>query len=93
MKYKYGVVDKFAKNEGVVVKAPQLIDLIRRDVLRGKWNIYEGGDERHNAKISYKGKNFTYGEHIFIVGSKREIQFLESKISQYLKVVPRVFSK
>jgi len=52
MQYKYGVVDKFVKGEGVVVKAPQLIDLIKRDVHRGKWNIYEGGDKKHTAKVS-----------------------------------------
>lgn len=91
MQYKYGVTGKFTKGEGVVVKAPQLIDLIKRDVHRGKWNIYEGGDKKHTAKISYKGKNWEYGEHIYIIGSKREIQFLESKIKKYLKVIPRKF--
>ncbi len=39
MRYKYGVIDKFLKDDGVVVKAPQLIDLIKRDVKRGKWNL------------------------------------------------------
>ena len=92
MQYKYGVVDKFIKGEGIIVKAPQLIDLIRRDVSRGKWNLYEGGDKKHTAKISYKGKNFTYGEHIFIIGSKREIQFFEKQISKFIKVIPRNFN-
>lgn len=91
MQYKYGVTGKFTKGEGIIVKAPQLIDLIRRDVNRGKWNLYEGGDEKHAAKISYKGKGFTYGEHIFIIGSKREIQFFEEKISKFMKVIPRKF--
>ena len=80
-----------AKNNGIVVKAPQLIDLIKRDVLRGKWNIYEGGDDTHSAKISYKGKNWEYGEHIFIVGTKREIKFFEKKLSQFIKVIPKKF--
>ena len=91
MQYKYGVNDKFTNGEGIIVKAPQLIDLIKRDVKRGKWNIYNGGDETHTAKVSYKGKNWEYGEHIFITGSKREIQFLESKIKKYIKVIPRKF--
>lgn len=91
MQYKYGVNGKFVKDEGIVVKAPQLIDLIKRDVLRGKWNIYRGGDKKHTARVSYEGKGFTYGEHLFIIGSQREIQFLESKISKYLKVIPRKF--
>lgn len=90
MRYTYGVIDKF-KDDGVIVKAPQLIDLIKRDVKRGKWNIYEGGDEKHTAKISYKGKTFEYGEHIFIKGSEREIKFLESKITKFIKVIPRKF--
>ena len=91
MRYKYGVVGKFLGNEGVVVKAPQLIDLIHRDVKRGKWNLYEGGDDKHNAKVSYKGKSFEYGEHIFIQGSEREIRFLEKKIAKFIKVIPRKF--
>lgn len=90
MKYKYDVIDKFI-SEGVVVKAPQLIDLLKRDVARGKWNIYEGGDETHTAKVSYKGKNWEYGEHIFIAGSKREIQFFESKIKEFIEVIPKKF--
>ena len=90
MKYKYGVIDKFDGNS-VVVKAPQLIDLIRRDVSRGKWNIYEGGDDHHTAKISYKGNNWEYGEHIFITGSQREIQYFESKIKEFIEVIPRKF--
>jgi len=92
MLYKYGVTETTQK-EGVIVKAPQLIDLIKRDVKRGKWNIYEGGDKNHTAKVSYKGKNWEYGEHIFIKGSKREIQFLESKIQKFIEVIPRKFNK
>ena len=91
MQYKYGVVDKFTNGEGIIVKAPQLIDLIKREVSRGKYNIYRGGDKTHTAKVSYEGKNFTYGEHIFIIGSKREIQFFESKISKFIEVIPRKF--
>ena len=91
MQYKYGVTGKFTGGEGVIVKAPQLIDLIKRDVSRGKWNIYRGGDEKHTARISYEGKNFQYGEHIFIIGSKREIKFFEQKISKFIKVIPRKF--
>ncbi len=91
MRYKYGVIDKFLKDDGVVVKAPQLIDLIKRDVKRGKWNLYEGGDDKHNAKVSYKGKSFEYGEHIFIQGSKREIQYFEQQIAKFIKVIPRKF--
>ena len=90
MKYKYDVVGKF-KGDGTAVKVPQLIDLLKRDVARGKWNIYEGGDETHTAKVSYKGKNWEYGEHIFIAGSKREIQFFESKIKEFIEVIPRKF--
>ena len=89
MQYKYGVIEKFSGGEGIVVKAPQLIDLIKRDVKRGKWNVYNGGDSKHTARVSYEGKGFTYGEHIFIIGSKREIQFLESKLAKFLKVIPR----
>ena len=92
MKYKYGVVDKFLEGDGVIVKAPQLIDLIKRDVKRGKWNIYNGGDKKHTAKVSYQGKNFEYGEHIFIVGSEREIKYLESKIKSFIEVIPRKFN-
>ena len=92
MQYKYGVTGKFTKSEGVIVKAPQLIDLIKRDVNRGKWNIYRGGDKKHAARVSYEGKNFQYGEHLFIIGSKREIQFLESKIKSFIKVIPRKFN-
>ena len=91
MQYKYGVTGKFTNGEGIIVKAPQLIDMIKRDVSRGKWNIYRGGDEKHAARVSYEGKNFQYGEHIFIVGSKREIQFFEEKISKFMKVIPRKF--
>ncbi len=93
MQYKYGVIDKFLKKDGIVVKAPQLIDLIKRDVSRGKWNIYEGGDDKHSAKISYKGKNWEYGEHIFITGSEREIKFFEEKISSFMKVIPKKFKE
>ena len=92
MQYKYGVVDKFLNNEGVIVKAPQLIDLIRRDVKKGKWNIYEGGDKKHTAKISYKGKSFEYGEHIFIKGSEREIKYFEKQIAKFIEVIPRKFN-
>ena len=92
MKYKYDVVQKF-RGDGVVVKAPQLIDLIKRDVSRGKWNIYEGGDDKHTAKVSYKGNGWEYGEHIFIDGSQREIQFLENKIQEFIKVIPRKFKE
>ena len=91
MQYKYGVVGKFVGNEGITVKAPQLIDMIRRDVKKGKWNIYNGGDKKHTARVSYEGKSFTYGEHIFIVGSEREIKFFESQISKFMKVIPRKF--
>lgn len=90
MKYKYDVVQKF-RGDGIVVKAPQLIDLIKRDVSRGKWNIYEGGDENHTAKISYKGNGWEYGEHIFITGSQREIQYFENQIKDFIKVIPRKF--
>lgn len=91
MQYKYGVTDKFTNGEGMIVKVPQFLDMIKRDVRTGKWNIYRGGDEKHSAKISYEGKNFIYGEHIFIIGSKREIKFLEEKLRKYLKVIPRKF--
>ena len=91
MQYKYGVTGKFTKGEGIIVKVPQFLDMIKRDVKRGKWNIYEGGDEKHTAKISYKGKNFTYGEHIYIIGSEREIKYLEEKISEFIQVIPRKF--
>jgi len=90
MKYKYDVIEKF-RGDGVIVKAPQLIDLLKREVARGKWNIYEGGDEKHTAKVSYKGKNWEYGEHMFIDGSQREIQFFESKIKEFIEVIPRKF--
>ena len=89
MQYKYGVTDKFTDGEGIIVKVPQFIDMLKRDVKQGKWNIYRGGDRKHTAKISYEGKTFTYGEHIFIIGSPREIKFLEEKISKFLKVIPR----
>lgn len=89
MKYNYGVTPNF--NESTTIKAPQLLSLIERDVKQGKWNIYEGGDKKHYAKISYKGKTFTYGEHIFLKGSPREIQFLENKLQKILKVTPRKF--
>jgi len=92
MQYKYGVVEKFTGGEGIVVKAPQLISLIKREVSRGKYNIYRGGDNRHTARVSYEGKSFTYGEHIFIVGSKREIQYLEQEIKPYIEVIPRKFN-
>ena len=91
MKYYYGVIPKFDKKKGIVVKAPQLIDLIRRDVKKGKWNIYEGGDDKHPAKISYKNQKWEYGEHIFITGSEREIKFFEEKISDFIKVIPKKF--
>ena len=92
MQYKYGVTDKFNGGEGIIVKAPQLIDLIKRDVNQGKWNLYEGGDKSHTAKVSYKGKNWEYGEHLFIIGSKNEIKFLESKIRKFIEVIPRKYS-
>lgn len=89
MKYNYGVVDK---PEGRIIKAPALIDLLKRDVQQGKWNIYEGGTDGENtAKISYKGNGWEYGEHIFIKGSKRELRFFESKIREFMEVIPRVF--
>lgn len=91
MKYKYGVVGKIREPTGIICKAPALIDLLKRDVSQGKWNIYEGGDEKHPAKVSYKGKNWEYTEHIFIYGSEREIRFFESVIKEFMKVVPRVF--
>ena len=91
MQYKYGVTDKFTNGEGILIKAPQLISLIKRDVQRGKWNIYRGGDKKHTAKISYKGKNWEYGEHIYIIGTQREIQHLENKLKQFLKVIPRKY--
>lgn len=91
MQYKYGVVGKFVGNEGITVKAPQLIDMIKRDVKRGKWNIYNGGDKKHTARVSYEGKSFTYGEHIFIVGSEREIKYFEEQISKFMEVIPRKF--
>ena len=90
MKYNYGVVER---KSGVIVKAPALADIVKRDVRNGKWNIYSGGDEKHPARISYESENFTYGEHMFIGGSKREIQFFEKLISQYIKVIPRVFKE
>ena len=91
MKYKYGVVGKAIEPKGIIVKVPQFIDMLKRDVKKGKWNIYEGGDNKHPAKISYKGKSFEYGEHIFIYGSEREIKFLEKIISEFIKVIPRKF--
>lgn len=87
MKYNYGVVPDFRKS--MIVRVPQLLSMIERDVKQGKWNTYEGGDDKHCAKISYKGKSFEYGEHIFIQGSPREIQFLEEKLSKIIKVIPR----
>ena len=90
MQYRYGVADNNAI--GIVVKAPQLIDLIKRDVNRGKWNIYRGGDDKHTAKVSYVGKNWEYGEHIFITGSEREIRHLEQKLSEFMEVIPRKFN-
>ena len=91
MQYKYGVVDKFTNQEGVDVRAPQLISLIKRGVKVGKWNIYNGGDKKHTARVSYEGEGFTYGEHIFIVGSEREIKYFEEQISKFIEVIPRKF--
>ena len=87
MKYNYGVVPNF-KNS-MIVKVPQLLSMRERDVKQGKWNVYRGGDENHCPQISYEAKTFTYGEHIFITGSPREIQFLEEKLQGILKVIPR----
>lgn len=91
MKYIYGVVGKIHETRGTIIKAPALADLIKRDVTLGKWNIYEGGDDKHPAKISYKSKSFEHSEHIFIYGSKNEIQFFESLIKEFIKCVPRTF--
>lgn len=90
MRYNYGVVPNF-KN-ATLMKVPQFLSLLKKDISQGKWNIYEGGDENHLAKISYKGKSFEYGEHIFIKGSERELKFLEEKLSKILKVIPRKFN-
>jgi hypothetical protein len=87
MEYNYGVVPNF-KN-ATLMKVPQFLSMITKDVKQGKWNIYEGGDKKHCAKISYKGKSFTYGEHIFIKGSERELKYLEEKLKQIIRVIPR----
>jgi hypothetical protein len=92
MKYKYGVVGKSTCKDGIIVKAPALISLLKKEVDSGKWNIYEGGDDNHPAKISFKGKSFEYGEHMFVYGSEREIRFFEEAISKFIKVIPRVFA-
>ena len=90
MQYKYGVIDNGL--DGIIVKAAQLIDLIKRDVNRGKWNVYDGGDNKHTAKISYKGKNWEYGEHIYIRGSENEFKYLEQELSKFMEVNPRQFN-
>ena len=94
MRYSYGIIDKFGKTKGTVIKAPALVDLIKRDVKLGKWNVYEGGVEgKTSAKISYKNEKWEYGEHIFIEGSPNEIKFFEEKISKFMKVIPKKFKE
>lgn len=87
MMYNYGVVPNFKYAK--IVKVPQLVSMIERDVKQGKWNIYDGGDKKHYPRISYKSKSFTYGEHIFIKGSEREIKYLEEKLAKIIEVIPR----
>ena len=92
MRYKYDVISK-TKEKGVIIKAPKLASLIKKEVSLGKWNIYDGGvDGKNTAKLSYKGKNWEYGEHMFIYGSKKEFEHLEQLISKWVKVNPRIFN-
>lgn len=91
MQYKYGVVGKLKCNGGTFIKVPALVSLLKKEISQGKWNIYEGGDSRHPAKISFKGKSFEYGEHMFIYGSQREFEFFEKIIEDFIKVIPRKF--
>lgn len=91
MKYKYAVTSKVVDKTAIPTTVPELASLIKRDVSVGKWNIYNGGNKENPVKISFQTPNWTYGEHLFIFGSKREIQFLEKLLDDVLPVIPRKF--
>ena len=90
--YKYGVIEKENAKKGMVVKAPQLLSIIKKEVGLGKWNQYDGGvNKKTPAKLSYKGKNWEYGEHLFIYGSKKDFKWLEKMIEGLIPIIPRKF--
>lgn len=91
MRYSYNIKDDYDPKRGRTISVPQLASIIKRDVEYGKWNQYNGGDEKHSANCNYTSGNFQYHEKLYIFGTPKEFQQLEKLIKEFISVVPRIF--
>ena len=92
MRYYYGTDDSYHNGRGRTVTAKQLASIIKRDVDYGKWNLYYGGRENSvSAFCRYRRGGFVYHERLYIYGTQKEFQKLESLIKDIIEVVPREY--
>ncbi len=94
MKFYYGTNDSLFMGRKESISVEGLVEIIKKDVEDGKWNVYDGGRVNSvTATCRWSERARVTNDRLFIEGSRNEIQSLEKQLDGVLTVIPREYTE